>query len=125
MASITLRTLWLTSTSDLSDSLSFPMLAKLTVTPAKPGETRRYANGRIRMVTRAGRAQSAAVTLPACDREQVQWLDEHTGQVLLVRSKDGRKFYGAYFDLTLDEHGYEDAADVALTLDEVTVDEAV
>lgn len=125
MASVTLRTLWLNDADDLSDSMSFPWMSKLSVQTAKPGEVRLMSNGRLRVVTRAGQTRTFDVDLPNLTRVEVEWLEAHIGRTLLVRDDRGRKIYGAFFTLPDDAHQYDDENDVQLTLQEITRSEAV
>jgi hypothetical protein len=125
MASITLKTLWLTNAADLTDSQSFPLLSKLTATPTIGGAIRRYASGRFRAIAQAGDQNQLAATLPTCDPDQVAWIDAMAGQLLMVRDDRGRKFYGQYFTYQADEHAYDGNTDVTLTVAEVSHSEAV
>lgn len=125
MATVTLTTLWLNDATDLTDYRSFPLMNQLRATPQTPGEVRLYANGRFRSIKRAGAQQQLAATLAACDRDQVDWIEAHAGRLLLVRDDRGRKFYGTYYGPTIDEHPYDDEADVTLTLVEISHSEAV
>lgn len=125
MATVLLETLWLNDAADLTDSMTFPSMKALGASPQTPGEVRLYANGRLRAVNRSGRQQQLAVQLPACSREQVTWIEGHAGRLLLVRDDRSRKFYGTYYNPSIDEHGYDDNADVSLSLVEITHSEAV
>jgi len=125
MASIVLSTLWLNDAADLTDYRAFPLMAELEVTTSKSVEQRRYANGRLRMVSRAGLRREASATLTHCTREQVEWLESKVGRVLLVRDDRGRKFYGSFAAVGVEEHAYNIEADVSLDIAEVSVAEAV
>lgn len=125
MATVTLTTLWLNDADDLTDMASFRFLSKLSATPQTPGEVRVYGNGRLRAINRAGGQKQLAATLPACDRDQITWIEDHAGRLLLVRDDRGRRFWGIYYSPTIDEHAYNTDADVSLTLVEVSHDEAV
>lgn len=126
MATITLDTLWLNAANDLSDAMSFPAMSALSSGPTTGGEVRMYANGRTRLITRAGTPRTTRARLPLCTREQVLWLEAHAGQVVLVRDAQGRKFYGVFFSPVFEEYGaVYDGASVEITLTEVSYDEAV
>ncbi len=125
MASVELDTLWLNDMADLSDYQSFPMMSALTIKPVVVGGVRGYANGRRRAITQPGRFVTASGSLPACTREQMDWLEEHTGRPVLVRDDRGRKFYGIYLEADFDEHAYDDEADAALTIAEISHSEEV
>lgn len=126
MATVDLRTLWLNLASDPSQAASFPYMSALTWTKEQPGEVRRYANGRLRVVRRAGKPKSADVALPGCDRAQVDWLEEHVGRVVCVRDDRGRKVFGVYLAVAVTELSLpRGRADVSLSLAEVTYSEVV
>lgn len=90
-----------------------------------PGEVRRMANGRLRVVSRAGTATTLGVTFRHLTPAQVTLLRSWAGRTVLFRDVWGRKLYGAYF--TVDVQDYRDrlAQDCKLTLSEVTYSEAV
>jgi len=125
MASVALSTLWLSDAADLSDFISFPLMSKLTPTEEINGDFREYAGGVQRLMTRPGEVTTVPVTLTCCDRAQVNWLRAHKGRVLLVRDNTGRKVYGAYKALSMDEDGAHDVADVDLTISSLFFDEEV
>jgi len=125
MAIVALATLWLNDASALSDSQSFPYMSKMAAVPQTPGEVRPYANGRYRAINRAGVQSRHNVTLPACSRMQIAWIEAKAGQLLCIRDDRGRKYYGVYYNPTIDEHPYDTNADVTLSLIEVTHSEAV
>lgn len=125
MADITLETLWLNAAADLSDAMSFPTMNGLRAQLNTPGAIRTYANGRTRLITQAGRPRSSKASLPHLTRAQVEWLEDHAGQLVLVRDAQGRKFFGAYFSPDFDERGFVDEAGTDLVFAEVTHSEAV
>lgn len=125
MASVALRTLWLNDAADLTDALSLPGMSSLSVASQAPGAVRRMANGRLRSVSRAGQARTVDATFDACTRAEIAWLDAHVGRIVLIRDDRGRKLFGIYYEVPVDEHQYDDQGDVNLTLTEVTFSEAV
>lgn len=125
MASVELHTLWLNDMADLSDYRSFTYMSKLTVKPVIDGEVRTYAGGRRRAIQRPGRFHELTATLPACTRDQLEWLAEKVGSPVLVRDDRGRKFYGVFFDVDTDEHQYDAEGDASLSITEITHSEAV
>lgn len=125
MASVALETLWLNSAADLSDSQHFDTMNGLVASITKPGEVRRYAQGRRRLVTSKGRDRTHRVSLPHLLREQAVWLEDHVGQVVCARDAQGRKLYAVYFAVGMDERGFLDEATTQLELVEVTVSEEV
>jgi hypothetical protein len=126
MATVQLRTLWLNLASDPSQAMSFPYMSALTWSKEQPGEVRRYANGRTRIIRRAGQTRTAEVTLTGCNREQIDWLEEHVGDLVCVRDDRGRKVFGAYLIVPVAEAQHRrDRGDVSLSLAEVSFSEAV
>lgn len=99
-------------TSDRTDSL------------AVPGEVRRMANGRLRVVTRAGSQQTLGVTFRNLSPSEVATVRSWAGRVVLFRDVLGRKLYCTY--LTADVVDYRDrsAQDVKVVLSEVSFSEA-
>ena len=58
-------------------------------------------------------------------RATIEWLEDHTGETVLVRDDRGRKFYGSYFQPATAEHPYNTEGDVTVSFTEVSFDEAV
>jgi hypothetical protein len=126
MTSVALTTVWLNLASDLTDNQSFPMMSKLSVTPERPGEAREYANGRIRLVRKGAQKTTFNVTLPLCTRDQIEWIEANTGELMLIRDDRGRKVWGTYFKPSIDEVSEDtDAGDVEFTFVEITHSEAL
>lgn len=124
MASVTFGRLWLNPADDLAAGRSF-RLHEITAGPSLEGEFNRYAGGRIRLITRAGGAkQTHQVKLKHCDRAAIDQLEDWIGRVLLVRDPDGRRFFGAYLQMPVEERIIR-TGDVSLTFTEVTVNESV
>lgn len=124
MATVTFGTLWLNPADDLAAGRSF-RIHEISAGPAVDAEPRRYAGGRIRLVVRAGTVkQTHQVKLKHCDRPAIRQLEAWTGVVLLVRDPTGRRFFGTYLDLKIEERPIG-TADVMATFTEITVDEAV
>jgi hypothetical protein len=126
MAVITLKTVWLNLASEMTNYQSFPYMSKLAPSTERAGEDRDYANGRIRLVLKGARKQSFQLTLPNCTRAQINWLEQHTGELMLVRDDRGRKVWGTYFKIMLDENSTDiDLGDVDITFKQITHSEAV
>lgn len=125
MAVLHLPSLVLSDPYDASDAQDFLTMNSLKATTETSVEVRRYANGRTRLVTRAGQPQSMQVSLPLLTRTQVRWLTERAGKVLLVRDPTGRRFYGVFSTPTFDERVWDETADTALTFLEVTLADVV
>lgn len=125
MATVTLSTVWLNLASDPTVYLSLPTMASLTIATGQDGEVRRLANGRLRLVKRAGQARSASVDIEGATRTEVDWLEDHVGDLVCVRDDRGRKFFGVYMGVDADEIRGNDYANVSLALTEVTHSEVV
>lgn len=120
MASIKLTTVVLSDAVDPSDSMAFPLMSKLTVTPSVDGEVRRRAGGRLVSVSRPGIAREVEAYFPHCDRTQARWIEFKTGRTLLFRDDRERKFYAIYYKPVIDEIGHLDEANISLTLQQVS-----
>ena len=124
-ASVTLSTVWINLASTLSNYQSFPLMSALEVDTNQPGEVRTYAGGRLRLVTTAGVARTATLTLPECSRDQINWLQSVVGQTVLVRDDRGRKIWVTFLSPKVSENQYNTTGDVTLTINEITYVEAV
>lgn len=120
MVTVSLKTVWLNLAADPSDYVSLPTMSALSVNTEQPGEVRRMANGRLRLVKRAGQARSASVDIEGATRTEVEWLEDHVGDLVCVRDDRGRKFFGVYMSVDADEIRANDYAGVSLALVEVT-----
>lgn len=126
MASVDLGCVFLNLASDPSDFQSFPLMSSLKVSTTQPGEVRKMANGRLRMVRQAGKPRTLSVDLPHCTRAQLDWLEEHVGDLMCVRDDRGRKFYAVYLTTDVDETPYDtDDGGTSLSMSEVSFSEAV
>ena len=123
--SVTLSTVWINLASTLSNYQSFPLMSALEVDTNQPGEVRTYAGGRLRLVTTAGVARTATLTLPECSRDQINWLQSVVGLTVLVRDDRGRKIWGTFLSPKVSENQYNTTGDVTLTIIEITYVEAV
>ena len=117
---VTLSTVWINLASTLSNYQSFPQMSTLSVDTNQPGQVRTYAGGRLRLVTTAGVARTAAVT-----RDQINWLQSVVGQTVLVRDDRGRKIWGTFLTPKVTENQHNGNGDVTLTINEITYSEAV
>ena len=124
-ASVTLSTVWINLASTLSNYQAFPLMSALQVDTNQPGEVRTYAGGRLRLVTTAGVARTATVTLLECSRDQINWLQSVVGQTVLVRDDRGRKIWGTFLQPKVAENQYAQTGDVTLVINEITYVEAV
>jgi hypothetical protein len=124
MASVTLHRSFLAPAADLSAVLVFFSSGRAE-NLSVPGEVRRYAGGRLRIVTQAGAATRLSVTARAVSSADLQTMRDLAGAVVLFRDAWGRKMYGAYFDLDVDDYRDRSGHDVKFVLTEVTYSEAV
>lgn len=125
MASVNLDRVWLALASDPDTGLSFRSIGK-TDSTSTPGDVRRYSNGRLRLIRRPGPAQTIGVTARLLTREQTELLQDLAGQVVLLRDNRGRKLYGVYLTVDVDDLKARAAGqDVTLQIQQVTYSEAV
>lgn len=125
-AEVALTTVWLNLASDLMDYQTFPFMSRLEVNTKRPGEARLNANGRTRLIRKTSNNRTFSLDLPACTRAQIDWLELHAGQLMLVRDDRGRKVWCVYFEAPAAEmSGDTDHGDVSLSLVEITYSEAV
>lgn len=125
MVMVHLHTLWLNVAANPSTRQRFPMMSALQVTTSQTGDVRRYASGRLRSVRQAGKTRAISATLPSCSREQIAWLEKYQGETLCIRDDRGRKLWGVYYSLPVDEHHYNIEGDVSLALSEVSKVEGI
>ena len=123
--SVTLATVWINLAANASNYQTFPLMSLLDVETVQPGSVRDYAGGRFRLVTIAGVARKATITLPECPRDQINWLQSNVGNVVLVRDDRGRKIWGAYLNPKVNENQHNGNGDVMLVIDEITYSEVV
>jgi hypothetical protein len=123
MATVTLDRAWLSLAADPSVAVSFFTTGRGDQR-AKPGEVRRYANGRLRTVTRVGSEQTLTLMARSLTPAQVDQLDSWRGTVVLFRDAWGRKMYGTFFTLAVADWPDRQSHDVTLTLQQVSFSEA-
>lgn len=124
MATVTLDRCWLSIAAAPSVSTSFFTTgrgdSRTTI-----GSVRVYANGRKRVVARAGSASTLTVTARNLTSAQVMLIDSWRGQIVLFRDLWGRRLFCSFFTVTVTDYQDRQGQDVALTLSEVDVVEAV
>lgn len=126
MTTVELCAIWLNLAADPSDYMSFDRPATMAPTTDMDVSVRTLANGRRRVVRRAGVARSYALTLPYCNRAQIEWLEDHVGQTVCVRDDRGRKMFGVYSSVPVTESTlWNDRGDAQLTVAGITYSEAV
>lgn len=124
MASVTLDRAFLSLAADPSKYVRVVTSDRAEV-QAAPGEVRRMANGRLRVVSRAGNARTVGATLRTLSAADVATVRSWLGSVVLFRDVWGRKVYGAFFEVDVVDAKDRSGQDVKLTLAEVTFSEAV
>lgn len=124
MASVDLDRAWIHRTDDLSVYVS-AFSADWDDVEQIPGEVRRYAGGRLRIVSRPGKQQVLSVTLRYVPLVSIETLRSWAGSLLLVRDKRGRKLYGTFFSTEVSDLKGVAYADVTLEFSQVTYAEAV
>lgn len=125
MASVTLNKLWLHDGGDLSDNIRVYYDPDEQVTPSRRTEVRTYAGGRQRAVTGPARPVTASWAARALTLEDLDWIEERLGRLLLVRSPSGRNVWGVIAELPYSHARNARHFDVDITVREVTYDEAV
>lgn len=124
MASVTLDRVHLSLADDLTSSVAAFSSGRSEVLSV-PGSVRRMANGRLRVVSRAGSSSEIGATLRNLSPTQVALLRSWVGRTVLFRDVWGRKVWGAFFSVNVTDYKDRLAQDVELSISEVTYSEAV
>lgn len=125
MATITSSYCWLHSAADLTDNLKIEPKA-FRVPPSMAGETRRRAGGRLVAVSRPGVARTATVTVQIEARDDLEWIIDHMGTLVLVRGPRGERIWGTYWAVDWTEAAqFEFPFAVTVAVEEVTTTEVV
>ena len=128
MASITVtfQDAWLTDVANptISVHASYPERGS---SPATAGEVRFYAGGRRLVITSANRSLTFPLTLQLLSDGDLDLLELWAGRVLLLRDGAGRRVFGTY--LSLDVEDFWDAEgtlhNAGIVFTEVSYQEAV
>jgi hypothetical protein len=83
------------------------------------GEIQQAASGRLRTIVRVGEKKVMPVTLRDVTEDQLAWLRERKGALLLYRDHRGRFLFGSYFGVTPKEHK-DGTYDVPITFQQTT-----
>jgi hypothetical protein len=110
--SVTLRSVWLTDASDLSDSVQVKVTS-LADTPDSGGAIRRYAGGRTRWVTTPGVVRKITLTAQLVDAVTLAWLEAHKDALVLLRDPTGRKRYCTYATFEADPYTFANFHDLS------------
>lgn len=124
MASVVLDRVWLNDAADLSDSLSFQS-SNRGDRERVGGSVRAYANGRQRLVSTATTTLTLPLVAVAVSWADVEWLREHAGRLLLLRDKPGRRVWGTYFSVDVDDRARQESHNVQIEFQRLSFDEAV
>lgn len=123
MASVPLDRFFIHLRSDLANHLKFFTTGRGDERGV-PGEVRRYANGRLRVIVRAGEAQTLAATLVQVTDAELDLLESWLGRQVMVRDHRGRRMYAVFFQMQVTDHTTGDY-DVAVSFTEYTDTDAV
>lgn len=123
MATVTLRNLFISRADDPSTYLEIE--GTITEKQGARGEVRAMANGRRRVVTRAGTVKEYAVSANRITIDEAETLASWAGSVLVYRDPQGRKVPGTFFDLNVEPWNGHQLASVSLTFGNVSFDESV
>ena len=127
MASVTLDELWIHEVSDLSSFVNCYM-GSLTEQSGMTGEVRRYANGVTRAITTLGTHRQVKVELPFLARTDLDLLESWAGTPVMIRDPLGRKVFGTYFTIEVEERPIGDVTTVlraSFDLSALSLSEAV
>lgn len=125
MSAVELCAIWLNMADDPSDRMDFEFVGSFSRDVESPARVETLAGGRRRVIRRAGLTRGWSVSLTACTREQIGWLEDRVGQTVCARDDRGHKVFGVFVSVPVSEHLYNEEGDVALSLTEITYSEAV
>lgn len=96
---IELRGVWLNAAADPSEVRAFEYLGDgLAITPSLRGEVRQNVNRR-RLIRGSSRVyETISASLESCSATDVQWLNEHVGELVCIRDHVGSKAYVVYLE---------------------------
>ena len=120
MASVTLDQAWFHDADDFAVSVTAD-LTSASEQADRVGEVRRYAGGRLRVITGPARPGTLDVALEQCDRDVVDQLRAWVGRRLLYRDPRGRVEFVTFLSITVAELPVsDDVADVAVSLQKLS-----
>lgn len=122
---VNLRTVWLASVTDPTDVRAFRFMSSLTESVSQTTRIQDTASGGRRVIRTAGRDGLWTITLPACDADQMAWLNAHLGETLCARDDRGNKIFGLYSSVKEEMKSLRNEGDTSLDFDEVTYSEEV
>lgn len=125
MATLNLTKLWI-NRLDSGAAISAQTAPGRTRAAGMAGEVRRYAGGRQRSVTAAGKAGSFQFTLRMITFATVLELEDWIGVPVQVRDHRGQRFIGVFYDVPATEHQDDtDMYDAGIALLTITAPEGV
>lgn len=126
MASVAIVDAWISLATDLTQSVTMILTGESDMT-SRPVDTRRYAGGRVRAITRPGVKKQLNLGFELASRTHMHTLEDWIGQTVLYRDPRGRRLWGVY--AAVDEAeipgAEQDVVNVNLTLLETTHSEAI
>ena len=125
MTSIVVDAAWFNLASDLTKSITMVLTGESDMT-SRPVDTRRYAGGRVRSVTRPGIKKQINASFELADRADRYQLEDWIGVTVLYRDPRGRRLwcvFGAVDESEIPGVADGDILNVNLTLSEITFDE--
>ena len=126
MAQVNLRGVFFNVAADPADRLAVMEGGDLARVREAPGRVVRGAGGRVRVIRRAGTAQSWSLSLPGVTGAAAVWLEDHVGQLVCVRDVRGHKVFGVFLAVDMgDVPGPDELVEVSLAVSEVSYSEAV
>lgn len=123
MATVLLRNLWINRTDDPSQYVELE--GTISETQAVEGEIRTMANGRRRVVRKAGGSRGFSVSANRVDVDTVNLLASWAGEVLTYRDPQGRKVHGVFFSTSLQPWNGHQVGSLTFQFDQITHSEAV
>lgn len=124
MAAVTLLPAVLSLVADPAQSVA-SFTADWSEKPSVDVSVRSMANGRRRVVRRAGSSVSLSWTMRLLTREQVVLVKSWAGREVMIRDRQGRKEFGVYQIGSVSDFKAGDAHDVSFTFESVSYDESV
>lgn len=122
-AVVTLRDLWINRADDPSQYVVLE--GTITEKQSASGEVRTMANGRRRVVTRAGQVKEYAVSANRVEVDTINLLASWAGDVLTYRDPQGRKVSGTFFEVDATPWNGFQVGSLTFTFTNVTHDESV
>lgn len=120
--------IWLNDVEDLTDMCAFRYAGdSVTITSTVRVEVRQLANRR-RLIRRSSKVyDSFSLTLRSCTADQVQWLRDHVGRLLVYRDPYGSKAFVVFTDSPREvgtDHYSMQKSHVKVTFDQIDYSEA-